>query len=340
MASEMFRVKSFSALAGAIPTFAKLDLPSPKPEASFSHHAEVAHKQEFFEKERRKQRTKNIFRIIGLVLLASAVASFLIVLITSDKVQDETIEILHFLEHLPRWLSVLLMIGLYCLALLFFCPGTPFNLASGFLYGMWIGAGTALAGCIAGALVAFLLGRTIAREWVKSLVDKNRKFKAVDWAIHKNGLYLVFLTRLSPLFPFPLLNYAFGITRVRTITYLLGTSMGVLPGTLAYTYLGTLMRNLADMWTTESNENPTQWSPKKIIWASIGAFVTLISIIIISFITKRAISNATKQYEELHGNPEAFEYELQEKAKEPNDLDSSNHPLVKVADPAEDNPVQ
>jgi len=184
---------------------------------------------------------------------------------------------------------------IYTISLLFFCPGTPFNLAAGFLYGMALGSFVALTGCISGATGAFILGRTIARDWVKSKMN-NTKFKAVDWALNKNGIYIVFLTRLSPLFPFPLLNYAFGATEIKLLQYFVGTSLGVAPATLGYTYIGTLMRNLTQMWNAKEDTDNQQ----QIIWWSVGVTLTLVSIGLISFITQRAISRATREYNALN----------------------------------------
>jgi len=212
-----------------------------------------------------------------------------------DSFEEGSIEVLSWMTSLPTGLSAGIMILLYSVSLLFFCPGTPFNMAAGFLYGIVLGCAVSLAGCILGSVIAFVLGRTIARDWVKAKMESKPKFKAVDWALRKNGLYIVFLTRLSPLFPFPLLNYAFGVTQIKSWQYFLGTALGVTPGTIGYTYLGTLMRNVADLWTTSVSDEDGE-----LIWWAVGGGLTLLSIIAISIITQRAISNATKEYEKLH----------------------------------------
>jgi len=238
-----------------------------------------------------------VLRIILLVILLTAISIFLGLLFGSDKIQDSLVDGLSDISSLPKWASSLIVTAMYAGGLLIFCPGTPFNLAAGFLFGMGLGTGVAMGGCVLGALVAFLLGRTIFREWVKKKMEKKPKFKAVDWAIEQKGLYIVFLTRLSPLFPFPLLNYAFGITKVPVWKYFLGTIVGVAPGTIGYTYLGTLMRNLTDMWNFNSGNSDEEKTTKNIIYMSVGSIMTILSIIIISIITKRAISKATKEYE-------------------------------------------
>jgi len=242
-----------------------------------------------------KKRLLSALRLTVLLILLAGICTFFGLFLLDDSFEDGFIEVLSWMTSLPTGLSAGIMILLYSVSLLFFCPGTPFNMAAGFLYGIVLGCTVALAGCILGAVIAFVLGRTIARDWVKAKMESKPKFKAVDWALRKNGLYIVFLTRLSPLFPFPLLNYAFGVTQIKSWQYLLGTALGVTPGTIGYTYLGTLMRNVADLWSTSVSDEDGE-----IIWWAVGGGLTLLSIIAISIITQRAISNATKEYEKLH----------------------------------------
>jgi len=233
-------------------------------------------------------------RLTVLGLLVVGIITFLVFLISSQSVQETSVSLLTSLESYPVWISSAVMILLFALALLFFCPVTPFNLACGFLYGVYWGGTVAIAGCILGSSLAFLLGRTIAREWVKSFVAKKPKFLAVDWALQKNGIYIVFLTRLSPLFPFPLLNYTFGITKIKAWQYLVGTVGGVIPGTIVYCYLGTLMRSLADIWTLDEDEGPS-------LYLLIGGGVVMVlTVVIISIVTQRAISKATSEYNSQH----------------------------------------
>lgn len=239
----------------------------------------------------------DIVRIVLAVILVSGVLVFFILLLGSDKVQTASVEVLEWLEELPKWISILLTALLYSAALVFFLPGTPFNLAAGFLFGWLSGTCVALGGAMLGAAIAFVLGRTIAREWVKEKVSRYPTLKAVELALAKKGVYIVFLMRLSPLFPFPLLNYAFGITQVHTWQYLAGTLAGILPATAGYCYLGTLMRDLTDMWTTDDYPG-TENESRRAAWLFVAASITVLSIILISYMTKRAIGNATAEYQE------------------------------------------
>jgi len=276
------------------PTMAKMNSQDEfKPRASYLKSAEDT---KIIVEEDIKTTRDMIISALKIILLISLVAGFVCIFIFflgTDSGHKKMVNILESLSAMPTWLSSFAMIGMYSLALVLFCPGTPFNLACGFLFGIWLGFGVAFGGCCLGATCAFGFGRTIARGWVKRKLQHRASFQAVDWAIQKNGVYIVFLTRLSPLFPFPLLNYGFGITKVSLWQYLIGTSAGVFPATIAYTYLGTLMRNLTDMWDSQ------QSSVGNLIWLIGGAVMTALSIVVISYITKRAIANATKEYEAL-----------------------------------------
>lgn len=95
--------------------------------------------------------------------------------------------------------------------------------------------------------LAFLLGRTVARAWVSSRVAANARVAAIDRAVGREGLKIVLLTRLSPVFPFNLLNYAFGLAQVSLRDYVLGSLVGMLPGTLMYVYLGSLITSLSEL---------------------------------------------------------------------------------------------
>ncbi|MCL5123351.1 MAG: TVP38/TMEM64 family protein, partial [Deltaproteobacteria bacterium] len=104
--------------------------------------------------------------------------------------------------------------GFYVLATVLLVPGSVITLGAGFLFGVPLGLLTVWIGANLGAAVAFLLGRTIARGWVEQKVKGNPKFAAIDEALGKEGFKIVLLLRLSPIFPFSLLNYVLGITKV------------------------------------------------------------------------------------------------------------------------------
>jgi len=132
----------------------------------------------------------------------------------------------------------------YAVAVVVFVPGFLLTLAAGAIFGLLKGTALVLAGATLGSTAAFVLSRTAAREAVARRVEGDRRFAAIDRAIEGQGRRIVFLLRLSPVFPFSLLNYALGLTRVRLADYVVA-SVGMLPGTLLYVYSGKVAGELA-----------------------------------------------------------------------------------------------
>jgi uncharacterized membrane protein YdjX (TVP38/TMEM64 family) len=118
-------------------------------------------------------------------------------------------------------------------------PGTPLTLITGALLGPWWGTLVALVGNSLGALAAFALARTVGRTWVQTkLLPKYPALHAWERALFTKGLYTVLFMRLVPLFPFNALNFLLGVTEVRTRDYVLGTVVGIIPGTFLFVYFG------------------------------------------------------------------------------------------------------
>ncbi|KAL5776197.1 hypothetical protein ACOSP7_009123 [Xanthoceras sorbifolium] len=135
-------------------------------------------------------------------------------------------------------LFVAVYAGLEILAI----PAIPLTMSAGLLFGSVIGTIiVSISGTVA-ASVAFLIARYFARERILKLVKENKKFLAIDKAIGENGFRVVTLLRLSPLLPFSLGNYLYGLTSVKFVPYVLGSWLGMLPGTWAYVSAGAFGR--------------------------------------------------------------------------------------------------
>ncbi len=199
-------------------------------------------------------------------------------------IQDYLQQALQWIESLGP-VGILWFISLYVIATVLFVPGTILTLGAGVIFGVVWGSLYVFIGATLGALAAFLVGRYFARNWVENQIKDNSKFQAIDRAVGKEGWKIVGLTRLSPLFPFNLLNYAFGITQVSLSDYTIG-SLGMIPGTVAYVYIGALAGNLATLGThaPESNASGVQ-SALKIL----GAIATVAVTIYITLKAKQAL---------------------------------------------------
>jgi len=164
-------------------------------------------------------------------------------------------------------------------------PGTVLSLAAGFLFGVWKGYLCVAAGSVAGASAAFWIGRTVGRDWVRRKVESYPRFSAVDRAVAQNGFKMVLLTRLSPVFPFNLQNFAYGITGVRFRDYVLASWIGMIPGTVMIVYVGSAMKSLAEVLT-----GTVQAGPGQNILFVVGLLATVAVTVCATRVAKKALN--------------------------------------------------
>ncbi|PWU20006.1 MAG: hypothetical protein C5B50_04980 [Verrucomicrobia bacterium] len=155
-------------------------------------------------------------------------------------VQDLLKAALDGIGKLGPWGPVI-FVALYILATVLFVPGSVLTLGAGALFGVALGSVCVSISATLGATAAFLVGRYLARDAIARKIEKNQTFATIDRAVADEGWKIVLLTRLSPVFPFTLLNYAFGLTRVKLSHYVLASWIGMIPGTVMYVYLGSLV---------------------------------------------------------------------------------------------------
>jgi uncharacterized membrane protein YdjX (TVP38/TMEM64 family) len=137
-------------------------------------------------------------------------------------------------------------------------PGSLLTLAAGFAYGPLWGLVVASPASVAGATAAFLLGRSVLREWVRRKIADFPRARAVDRAVGREGFKLVLLLRLSLLIPFNGLNYALSLSQVTLGRYVLASFIGMLPGTALYVYLGSLATAAAELSTRRAEGGGAQ----------------------------------------------------------------------------------
>jgi uncharacterized membrane protein YdjX (TVP38/TMEM64 family) len=154
-----------------------------------------------------------------------------------------------------------------------FFPGLPLTLGAGFLYGAIIGTLVVSPASVAGATLAFLIARYIARDWVTRRLKKYRKVAAIDRAIEKNGFKAVVLLRLQPVLPFNILNYALGLTSIRLRDYMLASWIGMFPATVLYVYLGSVMNDISDLLRGRPNSGV---AGRLLLWGGLVAIVVLV----------------------------------------------------------------
>jgi uncharacterized membrane protein YdjX (TVP38/TMEM64 family) len=152
--------------------------------------------------------------------------------------------------------GVVLFFAAYVVSTVAFLPGSLLTLAAGFAYGPVWGLAIASPASVTGATCAFLLGRTLLRDWAASMAKGSPRARAIDAAVAREGGKLVLLLRLSPLIPFNLLNYVLSLSRVSLGTYVAASFVGMLPGTALYVYLGSLAPAAAALASTGQKGGP------------------------------------------------------------------------------------
>jgi uncharacterized membrane protein YdjX (TVP38/TMEM64 family) len=170
---------------------------------------------------------------IGLAIVIIA----LLIAVRVLPVTDWLTRFNYWVAHLGVW-GVLLFILVYIIATVLLFPASILTVGAGFIFGVLLGTMIVWIAATAGAALAFLIARYLARDQIEHKIANNPRFKRIDRAIAERGAKLVFLLRLSPLIPFNLSNYFYGLTSVKFWSYVLASWIGMLPGTLLYVYLG------------------------------------------------------------------------------------------------------
>jgi uncharacterized membrane protein YdjX (TVP38/TMEM64 family) len=190
-----------------------------------------------------------------------------------------------WVQTLGVWGPIVFIIG-YAVGTVAFIPGTVLTLAAGAIFGVVAGTAYVFVAATLGACSAFLVARYFARSSIEHRIAGNQKFSAIDRAIAGEGRKITFLLRLSPVFPFNLLNYALGLTRVSFADYTIA-SIGMIPGTLLYVYLGSIAGLAA---SGGGEKSPLEWA-----FLALGLLATVVVTLLITRMARRALDEATAE---------------------------------------------
>jgi uncharacterized membrane protein YdjX (TVP38/TMEM64 family) len=204
----------------------------------------------------------------------------IVVAVKYFHVQDLLKAALDWIGRLGPWGPVI-FVGLYIVATVFFIPGSVLTLGAGAVFGVALGSVCVSISATLGATAAFLVGRYLAREAVARKIQKNERFATIDRAVADEGWKIVLLTRLSPVFPFTLLNYAFGLTRVKLSHYVLASWIGMIPGTVMYVYLGSLV----NVGAGQRQRTTGEW-----VLYGVGLLATVIVTVFVTRLAKQALA--------------------------------------------------
>ena len=214
--------------------------------------------------------------VVGIVIALSVLAAVL-------PVKQWIREFIEWVQHLGP-IGVVIFIIAYAIATVLFLPGWIFTVSAGLIYGIVAGTAIALTGALIGASLAFLVARYLLRRNIEETTKKNPRFAAIDQAIGKNGWKIVGLLRLSPLIPFNLSNYFYGITSISFRAYVLVSAIGMIPGTLLYAYLGAIGQAGVSGGTSQRS-----------VWQYVLLGVGLVATIAVTILVSRIARNALRK---------------------------------------------
>jgi uncharacterized membrane protein YdjX (TVP38/TMEM64 family) len=193
-------------------------------------------------------------------------------------------ELAALLDRAGPWAPAL-FIAAYVLGSLAFVPGAVLTLIAGALFGLGRGIPIVFTGAVLGSSAAFALARTLARERVTRWLSRDPRAAAIDEAVADRGLLIVLLFRLSPVFPYNVLNYALGASRIRYRDFLIG-SVGMLPGTVLYTYYGKVVGDVTALATGTAPPRGTGYY----VLLGVGLVATLLLTLVITRAARRALA--------------------------------------------------
>jgi uncharacterized membrane protein YdjX (TVP38/TMEM64 family) len=222
----------------------------------------------------------------------------LIAIVTALFLAMRFLPVRQWLSNFNDWVGqmgtagIFIFIAVYAVATVLMAPGSILTIGAGFAFGLWKGFLAVSAGATLGASLAFLVARFIARDKIEAIAKRNETFRKIDNAIGKEGAKLIFLLRLSPVIPFNLSNYFYGLTGVRFWSYVVASWIGMMPGTFLYVYIGAASK--AAVGAAAGGEavkhNWQYWT-----FLSVGLFATIIVTIWVTKIARDALDKTEVQ---------------------------------------------
>jgi len=214
-------------------------------------------------------------------------------------------------QHVMRWgvWSAIWYPVLYACCNVLLLPGGVLSVGAGFFFGLWWGFLIALVGNVGGAAISFFISRSLGRQWLKRKLLRNQTLVALEPAIEKEGWKIILLSQLHPLFPTSLLNYLYGLSRIRFRTCMLWVAIGQAPGLFLYSYLGTLGQLGLNLARGKSHPRVIEY------WVWLGGFAS--AAIILVLLGRVAMGLLENVQEENH----------REKHFQTQSLDLAAHPI-------------
>ncbi|MFW5994630.1 MAG: TVP38/TMEM64 family protein [Spirochaetia bacterium] len=225
----------------------------------------------------------------NLKAIAAAIA-ILVLLVVGYLLDAPTYlrQALTWVDGLGLWAPVV-FVGMYVAVCVLVIPGSILTLGAGAVFGVIRGAIFTSVGATLGATVAFILGRTLMRDWIATKVARSPRLTAVDKAVEREGGKLVFLLRLSPLVPFSISNYVYGLTKIRLWQYVLASFVGMMPGILLYAYIGSLIRRVTELGAGAGGGVVGGTTPAEWALYVLGLIATIVATLRVTAVARRAL---------------------------------------------------
>src|SRR6266850_3167880 len=232
-----------------------------------------------------KRRRRVYLELLGLVAALAAVVLVSRFFPIVDLVQAAQQRVLQW----GAWSAICYPL-LFAACNLLLLPGGILNVGSGFFFGLWWGFLIVFVGNIVGTAISFALSRSIARRWFQQKLSSNPTLRALGPAVERESWKIILLSQLHPLFPTSLLNYFYGLTRIRFRTYMLWASIGRMPGLFFYAYMGTLGQLAVRIMRGKSYPQTLEY------WIWGGAFITtVLLLIVLGRVARRAIQTPLEE---------------------------------------------
>ena len=180
-------------------------------------------------------------------------------------------------------IGILSFVFIYILIVLLILPASWLSLLSGFLYGSYLGSIIVFISACIGASVAFFVSKSFFAKKLKNFFSRYPKLSVMEQVVKKGGLKLIFLARLSPIFPFSILNYFYGLNNVKLRDFALGL-LGIIPGTFLYCSIGSLAKSLQELKNVQS--------PNNLYMTIIGVFSTFLVVYFLAKYSREYFENS------------------------------------------------
>lgn len=217
--------------------------------------------------------------LIALTICCAAIVGLILLLPYLDQIKGYVRNVIEWVGSLGFW-GPLVFIILFVVSAVICLPASILTASAGTLFGLKMGVLYVSIASTVAAIISFLIARYAARDWVEEKVSKNAKFSAIDNVIGKQAWKIIGLTRLSPIIPFPLMNYGFGVTKVKLSHYIIASWIGMIPGTILFVYIGAVGKAAVG----SEVKSATEW-----LFYGVGLIATVVVTVYITKISKKAL---------------------------------------------------